>query len=243
MTWAVIGASAGLGRAISEELARDGRSLLLVASDRRDLDALAADLRVRFGGDVRALERDVAATEEAAEVIARALADTPIDGLLFPVGAVAEDDNGLLPSGAADEIVRINLTSVISIVGRLLPRMIEQRGGVIVGFGSIAAVRGRRRNVVYSAAKRALESYFESLRHLCEPHGITVVLYVVGFMDTNQAFGQRLRLPRAQPTRLARRVCRELGRRGGKRRLPRWWGPVSFVLRVVPWPIFRRLRF
>jgi len=243
MTWVVIGASAGLGRALSEELARDGRSLLLVASDRRDLDALAADLRVRFRGEVRALECDVTATGEAAEVPSQALADAPIEGLLFPVGAVAEDDNGLLPASAADQLIRINLTSVISIVGRLLPRMLEQRHGVIVGFGSVAAVRGRRRNVVYSAAKRALESYFESLRHLCEPHGITVMLYVVGFMDTNQAFGQKLRLPRAQPTRLARRVCRELGRHSGKRYLPRWWGPISLALRVIPWPVFRRLRF
>jgi len=243
MTWAVIGASAGLGRALSEELARDGRSLLLVASDRRDLDALAADLRVRFRGDLRTLERDVSAIGETADAIAQALADAPIDGLLFPVGAVAENDNGLLPANAADELVRINLTSVMSIVGRLLPRMIEQRRGVIVGFGSVAAARGRRRNVVYSAAKRALESYFESLRHLCEPHGVTVTLYVVGFMDTNQAFGQKLRLPRAQPTQLARRVVRELGRRSGKRCLPSWWGPVSLVLRVIPWPVFRRLRF
>jgi short-subunit dehydrogenase len=238
MTWAVIGASAGLGRALSEELARDGRSLRLVASDRRDLDALAADLRVRFRGDVRALECDVTATGETAEVVAQALADAPIEGLLFPVGAVSEDDNGLLPAGAVDELLSINLTSVIAIVGRL-----EHRRGVIVGFGSVAAVRGRRRNVVYSAAKRALESYFESLRHLCEPHGITVMLYVVGFMDTNQAFGQKLRLPRAQPTRLARCVCRELGRRSGKRYLPRWWGPISLALRVIPWPVFRRMRF
>jgi short-subunit dehydrogenase len=243
MTWVVIGASAGLGRALSEELARDGRSLLLVASDRRDLDALAADLRVRFRGNVRALECDVTATGQTAEAVAQALADAPIEGLLFPVGAVAENDNGLLRASAADELLRIHLTSVMSIVGRLLPRMLEQRRGVIVGFGSVAAVRGRRRNVVYSAAKRALESYFESLRNLCEPHGVTLMLYVVGFMDTNQAFGQKLRLPRAQPTQLARRIGRELGRRSGKRYLPRWWRPVSLALRVIPWPVFRRLRF
>jgi short-subunit dehydrogenase len=242
VTWLVVGASAGLGRALAERLARDGRSLLLVASDGRDLDALTADLRLRFGADVRGLALDLA-TAAAAETIACALDGQPIDGLLFPVGAVNERDDGQLAGDDVDRLVRVNLTSVMSITGRLLARMIEQGRGVIVGFGSVAATRGRSRNVAYSAAKRALESHFESLRHACEARGIVVTLYVVGFMDTNQAFSQRLLLRPSQPARLAERVCRELGRRRGKNYLPRWWRIATAVLRALPWPVFRRMRF
>jgi hypothetical protein len=70
-----------------------------------------------------------------------------------------------------------------------------------------------------------------------------VSLYVVGFMDTNQAFGRRLLLRPAQPSLLAERICSELGRRPGKSYLPRWWRPVTCVLRALPWPLFRRMRF
>jgi short-subunit dehydrogenase len=242
MTWLVVGASAGLGRALSEALARSGRTLLLVASDSRDLDALAADLRLRFGAEVRTLACDVASAS-AADAISCALDGQPIDGALFPVGAVDESDDGQLSGDRVETLVRVNLTAVISITGRLLPRLLEQGKGVIIGFGSVAAGRGRSRNVVYAAAKRALESYFESLRHVCERHGVVATLYVVGFMDTNQAFGRRLLLPLAQPVRLAERICADLGRRPGQHYLPGWWWLVTSVLRALPWPVFRRMRF
>ena len=54
-TAVVVGASSGLGRALATELARRGHAVLLVASDRRDVDALAADLQLRHGVPARAL--------------------------------------------------------------------------------------------------------------------------------------------------------------------------------------------
>ncbi len=44
----IIGASAGLGRALAEELAARGHSLYLISSDIEDLQPLAQDLRIRF---------------------------------------------------------------------------------------------------------------------------------------------------------------------------------------------------
>lgn len=243
MTWAVVGASAGLGRAVSECLARQRRSLLLVASDARDLEAHAADLRVCFGAEARVLAHDGADHAGLADAMGRALEGTDVEGLIFPIGCVDDEDDGRLGGPRAEEIVRINLLAVVSVVSRFLPGMMARGGGVIVGFGSIAAARGRSRNVLYSASKRALESYFESLRHLAEPRGIAVAFYGLGYVDTNLAFGQRLLLPKADPAALAARICGELGRRRGRRYLPAFWGPITWALRQLPWPVFRRLRF
>ena len=55
MTTVVVGASSGLGRALAEELARTGHELLLVASDPRDLSAIAADLGLRHAAKVHTL--------------------------------------------------------------------------------------------------------------------------------------------------------------------------------------------
>ena len=243
MTWAVVGASAGLGRAISECLARQRRSLLLVASDARDLEAHAADLRVCFGAEARVLAHDGADHAALADAMGRALEGQDVEGLIFPIGSVDGTDDGRLGGPRAEEMLRINLLSVVSVVSRLLPGMMDRGRGVIVGFSSIAAARGRSRNVVYSASKRALESYFESLRHLAEPRGVVVALYCLGYVDTNLAFGQRLLLPKADSTALAARICEELGNRRGKRYLPAIWGPVTWTLRHLPWAAFRRLRF
>ncbi len=241
--WIVVGASAGLGRALAEELAATGRPLLLVARDRRDLEATAADLRIRHGTPVEAVPGDAADPAALAEAVAAAAAGRTVDGLLLPLGAVSDRDFGLLAPEETERLVRVNLLGVVAVVGRLLPAMLERRRGVIVGFGSVAAVRGRSRNVVYAAAKRALESCLDSVRHLAEPHGVCVGYYVLGYLDTNLAWGRPLLLGRADPRRLAERVCRELGRCRGRRYHPRLWAAVSFLLRALPWTVFRRMRF
>lgn len=98
--------------------------------------------------------------------------------------------------------------------------LIGEGRGVIVGFGSVAAVRGRSYNMSYSAAKRALESYFESLRHALSERDIRVQFYVAGFLDTNLAYGVRTHLPKADPHRLADEVVRQLGKDIGMRYFP-----------------------
>ena len=242
MTWVVVGASAGLGRALAERLAQDRRSLLLVARDERDLAPLATDLAATHSARVRTLAQDAAEPEVLARRLYELLAAEEVDGLLFPLGATAAGDEGGLDPGRSEELMRVNFLSVAAVVGRFLPKLIAQRHGVLVGFGSIAAVRGRSRNVVYAASKRALESYFESLRHLAEGHGLTVAFYSLGYLDTNQAFGQRLLLPKGDPAAVADEVCRMLARRGGRHYLPWFWAFIAPAIRVLPWAVFKRMR-
>jgi short-subunit dehydrogenase len=242
VTWVVVGASAGLGRALAERLARERRSLVLVARDERDLAPLAADLAAMHAARVRILAQDANEPSVLAGRLYELLAAEEVEGLLFPLGATAAGDEGGLDPGQSEQLVRVNFLSVAAVIGRFLPKLIAQRHGVLVGFGSIAAIRGRSRNVVYSAAKRALESYFESLRHLAESHGLTVAFYSLGYLDTAQAFGQRLLFPKADPAAVADQVCRTLPRRRGKHYLPWFWALVALAIRVLPWSLFKRMR-
>lgn len=244
MTAVIVGASAGLGRALACSLARRGRPLLLVASDERDLLPLAADLRLTHGVEARVVAHDAADHSGLATAIGAALpTEGPIEALLFPIGTSDDDDCGVLSPERAEELLRINLLAVTSVVAGLVPRMLSRGRGAIVGFGSVAAERGRGRNVVYAAAKRGLESVFESWRHQWEPQGLSVVLYTLGYLDTNLAFGRPLPFPKADPQQVAERVCRELGRARGKHFLPGGWRFVAFAIRALPWFVYRRARF
>jgi len=244
MTVVIVGASAGLGRALAVELARQGSPLLLVASDARDLEAGASDLSLRFGVPVAIVATDAADAAGLVEGLRVGLAGlTPPEALLLPIGVADVDDTPLLEAGRASRLVDVNLLAVVAAVGEVLPGMIERRRGVVVGFGSVAAARGRSRNAVYAAAKRALASYFESLRHFSTPAGVGVAFYVLGYMDTRLAAGRRLLLPRAAPQAVARRVVRRLGRDRGVHYLPRYWFALALVLKALPHAIYRRLDF
>jgi short-subunit dehydrogenase len=228
-------------------LAAAGYDLVLVASDARDLDANASDLRIRDRVRVLTVEADLSRDDTSGdgwrERLSAAVASLGgVDALLLPIGAVDDADDGSLEPSGVDRIVGVNFVSVVHVVTALLPGMRTRERAAIVGFGSVAAARGRSANVVYAASKRALESYFESLRHMCQGTPVTVRFFVPGYLDTALAYGRRLPFPVASPERLAERVRDGLWRDSSASYFPRWWRPVCAMLRWLPWPVFRRMR-
>jgi NAD(P)-dependent dehydrogenase (short-subunit alcohol dehydrogenase family) len=214
-----------------------------VASDLRDLEAQRAHLRLVYDADVAILAADAIRSAECVTKISRAArALGSLDALFFPIGASRPDDVGLLPFSAAQELLSANLDVVIGVVSHFLPALLSRSQGTIVGFGSVAALRGRGANIVYSAAKRGLESYFESLRHLTAPAGINIQFYRLGYLATQQSFGKRLLLPATSPARVAKEVVKNLGRRWVAQYYPRYWSITALAVRALPWVVFRRIR-
>ena len=121
------------------------------------------------------------------------------DALLLPIGWTADKDEVVADPSVAERLLRTNLVAVIALVTELLGELSRRPRAAVVGFGSVASVRGRGSNVVYAASKRALQTYFEGLRHACAGTSVRVSFYVLGYLDTSLAFGRRTPLPRADP--------------------------------------------
>ncbi len=240
----VVGASAGLGRSLSEALAARGHDLVLVAQDARDVEAQAASLRLRYSVHVVAVAADAADLDQLLALLRDATSQMQeIHGLFFPAGFTFEDDRGTLGTAETRRLLDVNLTSVMVTVAEFLPQMLTSGPANIVGFGSIAAIRGRNANVVYAAAKRGLASYFESLRHRCAGSDVHVQFYHLGYLNTQQTFGRKLLFPPASPDRVARYVVNRLNRDKGNIFLPRYWTVIAAILRLLPWSIYKRLQF
>ncbi len=220
-TAVVVGASSGLGRALASELARDGYALLLVASDRRDLDALGASLNLEHGVAVRALALDLAREADPGARIAATLDGMPpASALLLPIGYSREDDDLSLDASAIGQLLAVNLHAPLATVHG----------------------KGRGRNVVYAGAKRALVSLYESLRQRYHARELRVQLYELGFMATNLTYGMTLPLPVVEPDVVARIVVRKLRSGSSRRYFPRWWALVAMLVRAMPWFVYRRMK-
>ncbi len=199
-------------------------------------------MRLRFNIEVGTLALDLAGTADPGGRIIAALVDLPPpSALLLTVGMSRNDDDGTLAAAAIGQLLAINLHAPIAITHVLLPALLESKG-TVVGFGSIAAARGRSRNIVYAAAKRGLETFFESLRHRHPPSALRIQFYRLGFLRSNLTFGMKLPLPIAEPENVARKVVAHLQRGSFARYEPRWWGIIALIIRCLPWFAFRRMK-
>ncbi len=153
---------------------------------------------------------DLAREADPGARIAATLEGMPAaSALLLPIGYSRDDDDLSLDAAAIGQLLAANLHAPLAIVHALLPRIVASHG-VVVLFGSVAATRGRGRNVVYAGAKRALVSLYESLRQRHRNSELRVQLYELGFMATNLTYGMKLPLPAVDPDVVARIVVRRL---------------------------------
>lgn len=234
---AIIGATGSLGRALAETEANAGHDLYLTATDQRDLADLKADLNIRYR-----IQIEVACIDFTKESEARSLSKHA-DRYYFPIGFSTNDDTWGSDPNENQKLFQINAGSVAVAISHIISNK-GSRSIDIVGFGSIAETRGRERNVVYSMAKRALTSYFESLLHACERENIRPFLFQMGYLDSQQSLGKKLLFPIADPKKAASAIQKYVvTNRPGIRYYPKFWFYICLILRCLPWSLYRRIRF
>jgi len=151
----VVGASGGLGAAISRELADRGARLTLSGRSDDRLAALAADL-----GDavVAVIPGDLIAPDFPRQLVEQAqAAPGGLTGVVFAAGVVAFGEIGVLDDDVLDELMLVNLLAPIRLVraavGVLPP------GGFIAVVSAVVAELPTKSMAAYSAAKAGLTAF------------------------------------------------------------------------------------
>ena len=244
MTYIIVGGSAGLGRAIAKKFASEKNDLIIISSDLRDTKALSSDLEIRYGINVVPIQMSLSEIPTTFKEVDSALENlSTLKGLILPIGFNNPNDVPGIDDKSFFELVNTNFTSVCLFINHFLPILKKTPDTTIIGFGSIAAIRGRSRNAIYAASKRALESYFESLRHFVANSYLTVQFYVIGYIDTNLSFGADMTLFKpAQVNRLANVVFNNRLQDFGITFYPKYWKIIKVLLPIVPWSIFKKFK-
>ncbi|HYF07123.1 MAG TPA: SDR family NAD(P)-dependent oxidoreductase [Acetobacteraceae bacterium] len=180
-----VGPGWGNGRATAVLFAREGARVALVD---RDLAAAedTARLIAQDGGEALCIAADVTAECEVRDMVARAAAAFGrLDILHHNVG-------GSIPGGPEEMSVEqfraqldLNLTSAFLCAQAVLPVMVAQGAGVITTVGSIGGLAHLGHDHVgYSAAKAGLVQFTRQLAVRYGPQGIRCNTIIPGMMDT-----------------------------------------------------------
>ena len=242
MSYLVVGASSGLGREIAYTFAKEKNDLILVSRDQKDLSAIESDLKIRFKVKVKSLNLDFSSTNEIdSKMFSKDEIYKDLKGVLFPVGYMFDTDNVNLKSKDSQDILYANYLSISHTILQLKKYLSSNNSFSIVGFGSVSGILGRKLNSNYSAAKRSLESYFESLAFENLNTKTTIQFYVLGYLDTNLSFGKNLKLPKGSTRRLSEIVYRNINKKFKKKYFPFFWSIIVLILKLVPFFILLKL--
>lgn len=174
--WALVtGASAGIGKAIAEELAVGGTNLVLTARRADRLVQLAHALRSRHGIRAEVCVADLAQPSAPQEIFDfTAAANLPIDLLINNAGFGQYGEFSEVSAPRLLEMVQVNCSAVVHLTHIFLPQMIERRSGDILILASTAAFQAVPYISTYAATKAFDLLLAEGLAEEMKPHGIRI---------------------------------------------------------------------
>ena len=177
----ITGASAGIGRAVAERLARDGDTVHVSARREDELDALATTVPGRLipapldVTDHDAVQATVARIEER---------DGPLDLVILNAGTHQPVEAKDFSAADLRKLVELNVMGTASCLEAVMPRMIDRRAGHIAVVASVAGYRGLPTSAYYGATKAALINMVESLRFDLDEAGVRIQIINPGFVET-----------------------------------------------------------
>lgn len=243
----VVGASVGMGAALSKKLAKEGYAVALVARQKEKLNALCDEIN-QLAGETRALAypHDVSNYKEVPGLLQNIVADLGgLDTFIFMAGIN-------YPPGGNDkynfendrQMVEVNLIGAMAWLSPVAEMFQAAKSGQIVGIGSVAGDRGRVGNPGYNTSKAGLATYLEALRNRLTRYGVNVLTVKPGFVKTEMLKAAVGPTPFAIPVEKAvDDIYNAMQKRRQSIYTPFFWQYLMLVIRHIPSFIFRRLSF
>lgn len=182
----VTGASRGIGRAIAQQLARDGYAVAVHCIRSVDAAQALCDEITAAGGQAKPFACDVSdgdAVERMIYCIQQELGDISV---LVNNAGVAEQK--LFTDISDDDwhrMMGVHVDGAFFTCRNVLPSMIRRHGGVIVNIASMWGQVGASCEVHYSTAKAALIGMTKALAKEVGPSGIRVNCVAPGVIQTD----------------------------------------------------------
>jgi 3-oxoacyl-[acyl-carrier protein] reductase len=182
----VTGGSRGLGLGIACVLAFSGfRVIALARQEGEHLPPARAQVEQEASGALSFRAFDLADIDGIASLVKSlrhefgAFYGLVNNAALGTAGILAN-----MPDGVIDRLVRLNVTSPLTLTKYMVRSMMTEQGGRIVNISSVVSTTGYSGLSVYSATKASLVGFTRSLAREMGPLGITVNAVAPGFVDT-----------------------------------------------------------
>ncbi len=204
----VTGASRGIGKAIAEQLARDGLTVIGTATSAAGAEGITAYLQT-LGNPGCGMVMQVGDSDSISQALA-AIGERFAAPLVLVNNAGITRDNILMRMKPAewDDVIDTNLNALYRVSKACMRGMTKARWGRIINITSVVGSMGNIGQSNYAATKAGAEGFSRALARELGSRAVTVNCVAPGFIDTDMT----RELPEAQRELLLQQI--PLGRLG-----------------------------
>lgn len=182
------GGSRGLGRAVAEELAREGADVAITARNETELERARREIEAETGRRIAAIATDLSKQGAAAALAtaAKAALGGALDILVTNQGGPPPGPFESHPAEHWSRAYTLLLESVVEQVRTVLPDMKAARWGRIITITSIAVKQPNDGLILSNSLRAGVAGLAKTLANELGPHGITVNNVMPGYTRTER---------------------------------------------------------
>ncbi len=180
----ITGASAGIGAAYADRLARRGYDLILVARSQGKLDDLSHRLRVATGREITAVSADLTDPVDLRRVEYIVRNEPALTLLLNNAGVGSATPLAASNVDAMESMIDINVTALTRLTYAAAAQFLHRESGTIINISSGVAVAPDFLNGVYGASKAYVLAFSQSLATELASKNIRVQVVLPGVVRT-----------------------------------------------------------
>jgi len=243
----MLGATSGMGRALSRLMTARGDQLFLLGVGADDLERSAADLKARSPSgetEVGTALCDLTRSDGLDAALDQAEAALGgFDTVVVTAGIYASQEKLEEDPILAGRVLDICFRNTVMFCETARKRLLAAGGGKLCVFSSVAGDRGRKPVVIYGAAKAGLSHYLESLDHKFRAQGLKTICVKPGFVKTTMTEGLKPPPFAGEPEAVARRVLKAIDKGQPLVYAPAPWRWVMLLIKHLPRFVMRRVEF
>ena len=181
----VTGGAQGIGRAISEALAREGAKVVVADINEQQAQTAANEIAQKHGIETLAVVGNVANGEDCEKIIRQALDKFSKINILINNAGITRDNLIMRMSDAEwDAVLGVNLKGVFNCTKSVSRSMLKARSGRIVNIASVVGLMGNAGQANYSASKGGVIALTKTCAREFASRGILVNAVAPGFIRT-----------------------------------------------------------
>ncbi len=178
----ITGATGGIGEAICNKFYQKEYNLVLTSSS----DEKLLSLKKKYGENNSYYKIDISDFESIDRCMSQITTDhKDLTTIINNAGITSDNLLLRMRNDQWSKVIKTNLESNFFIVKSLLPNMISNRYGKIIGISSVVAVQGNPGQSNYVASKAGMIGFYKSIAHEVAKRNINVNVVSPGFISTN----------------------------------------------------------